>query len=57
MARCIIKEKQGPVGIAFGEAFENVDCRINLHEEIIGTKVPISILAGLEDNPRLPEER
>ena len=56
MARCIVKEEKG-LDIAFEEAFKNVDCRIDLCEKIIGTKVSILILAGLKDNLGLPEER
>jgi hypothetical protein len=56
MARCVVKEEKG-LEIAFGEAFENVDCRIDLREEIFGAEIAITILASLEDNPGLPEDK
>ena len=56
MAQCVIKKKKG-LEITFGETFENVDCRIDLREEIVGTKITILILASLEDNSGFPEDR
>ena len=56
MAQCIVKAEES-LEITFGEAFENVDCRIDLCEEVFSTKVSIDVLASLEDNTSLPEDK
>ncbi len=56
MTQCIVKKEEG-LGIAFEETFENVNCRIDLCEEIFGIEIFIAILASLEDNLGLPEDK
>jgi hypothetical protein len=52
----IVEQKKG-LGIPFGQPLKNVDCGIDLREEVVGTKIPIAILASLEDDPGLPEDK
>jgi hypothetical protein len=56
MARRVVKKKQS-LGSAFGEAFKNVNCRIDLREKIFRAKIAITVLASLEDDPSLPEDK
>jgi hypothetical protein len=56
MTWCIIKKEKG-LGFPFGQAFENVDSQIDLHEEFLGTEIPVVILASFEDNLSLPEDK
>jgi hypothetical protein len=56
MAWRVVKKKKG-LGEAFGEAFENVNCRVDLREKIHSAKVSITVFASLEDNPSLPEDK
>jgi hypothetical protein len=56
MAWHVIKKKKG-LGITFGQAFENVNRIIDLHEEIFSAEISVTVLASLEDNPSLPKDR
>jgi len=56
MAWCIIEKEKG-LGFPFGQAFEDVNSWIDLHKEFFGTEIPVTVLASLEDNPSLPENK
>ena len=56
MAQRVVKRKEG-LGFTFGEAFKNVDCRVDLHKEICSAEVLVMVLASLEENPSLPEDK
>jgi hypothetical protein len=56
MAWCIVKKKKS-LEVTFGQAFENVDGRVDLREEIFGIEVPVVVLASFKDNPSFPEDK
>jgi hypothetical protein len=52
-----VVEKEKGLGITFGQAFKNVHCQIDLYKEVFSAEISIAILASLEDNPSLPENK
>jgi hypothetical protein len=55
MAWCIV-EKEKSLEVTFGQALKNVDGRVDLCEEIIGTEIAVVVLASFEKNPSFPED-
>ena len=56
MAWCIVK-KEKCLEISFGQAFENIDGRVDLCEEIFSTKIAIVVFASFEKNPSFPKDK
>ena len=56
MTSHIVKKEKG-LGITFGQAFKNVSCQINLGKEVFSAEISIMILASLEDDTSLPENK
>jgi hypothetical protein len=55
MAWCIV-EKEKSLEVTFGQALKNVDGRVDLCEEIVGTEIAVTVLASFEKNPSFPED-
>jgi hypothetical protein len=55
MAWCIV-EKEKSLEVTFGQALENVDGRVDLCEEIVGTEIAVVVLASFEKNLSFPED-
>ena len=56
MAWCIV-EKEKCLEVSLGQAFEDVDGRIDLHEDFFSTKISVVILANFEDDLGFPGGR
>jgi hypothetical protein len=55
MAWCIV-EKEKSLEVTFGQALENVNGRVDLCEEIVGTEIAVAVLASFEKNLSFPED-